>query len=150
MTLNNANPALIEALNHILADSFVLYFKTHSYHWNVTGPQFKSLHDMFEEQYTEMWKAIDELAERLRILGATAPHSMANILSNSDLAEATDMQEAMAMVKDLANSNTTLCGHIQKAIDIADDVDDEATEDMLIGRLQVHQQYAWMLKSTCS
>ena len=150
MTLNNTNPAVIDALNHILADSFVLYFKTHAYHWNVTGPHFKTLHDLFEEQYTEMWQAIDEIAERIRILGAPAPCSMAELMAATDMKEATQSPDAMAMVKDLAEGHLTLAKHIQQAIDVADDTDDEVSQDLLIGRKQVHEKAAWMLSSSCS
>lgn len=148
--LNNANPAVIDALNHVLADSFVVYFKTHSYHWNVVGRDFKPLHDMFQEQYEELWTAIDDIAERIRILGAPAPCSMAALLQLTDLKEATDAPDAMTMVKDLAAAHTDLAKHIRQAIEVADDADDEGTEDMLIARLQVHEKTAWMLASTAA
>lgn len=145
--MSNSNTAVVDSLRHVLADSFTLYFKTHAYHWNVTGPQFKTLHDLFEEQYTEMWTAIDEIAERIRMIGAMAPHSVQDMMRDSDLNEATDIPAAMDMVKDLAQDHATLARHLKPAIQAASDVGDDATEDFLIARLAVHEKAAWMLRS---
>src|SRR5690349_18310345 len=91
---------VIDALNGVLADSFVLYYKTHSSHWNVEGPQFKSLHDLFMEQYTEIWNALDLLAERLRALDSYAPVSMKDLIKTASLHEFGQNRDALQMVRD--------------------------------------------------
>ena len=148
MTHNNAKQAVIDSLTHLLADSFVVYFKTHSFHWNVTGPYFKSLHDMFGEQYTELWTATDDMAERIRALGETAAFSMTDIIARSDMNEANAAPDAMAMVKQLAEDNQTLANHLREGISTAEEAGDQLTADMLTGRAIQHEKNAWMLRST--
>jgi len=142
MTTNVTN-----GLRKVLADSFVLYFKTHGFHWNVEGPQFKSLHDLFGEQYNELWIATDELAERLRSLGEYAPISWSSMVSPATLKEASDVLDAPAMVKQLAADHTALALSIKPALKAAQDADDEVTADLLIGRMTIHEKTAWMLNS---
>ncbi len=138
------------ALSKFLADSYTLYLKTHNFHWNVTGPMFNALHNMFEAQYTEQWTALDDIAERIRALGYNAPGSYAEFIKLSTIKEApgaTAAPDWREMVRQLVVGNEAVCRSARKAIDVADDADDEPTEDMLIQRLQTHEKYAWMLRS---
>jgi len=140
--------AVVDSLTTILADTFVLYYKTHSSHWNVEGPSFKALHDLFMAQYTEIWDALDELAERLRALDAYAPVSIKALTSHATLKEFGQHRDAMQMVRDLADDNTELAKALAKAIELADDAGDAATADLLTGRQAVHEKAAWMLRAT--
>lgn len=146
---DNARKAVADALNGVLADTYTLYQKTHAYHWNVTGPRFHALHVMFEEQYREMWAALDVIAERIRALGVFAPSSgraMAE-LSSIESADAAP-PPAEQMVKKLLNDHEALIRRARKALDIADDADDVASEDLLTQRIQIHEKTAWMLRAT--
>lgn len=142
------NTAIVEHLNKVLADTFQLYFKTHSFHWNVEGPQFRSLHEIFEEQYTELWGATDEIAERIRALDAYAPSNWTSMIKNANLDETGQTPDALAMVSQLANDNDKIVSDtLYPALRIAEDAGDEVTVDMFIGRIQIHEKAAWMLKS---
>ncbi|TWG89507.1 starvation-inducible DNA-binding protein [Luteimonas sp. J16] len=137
-------------LSKFLADAYTLYLKTHNFHWNVTGPMFNALHVMFEEQYTEQWNALDEIAERIRALGFNAPGSYAEFIKLTSIREepgATEAPDWREMVRQLVVGNEAVCRSARRAIDVADDGDDEPTEDLLIQRLQTHEKYAWMLRS---
>ncbi|MEM9169167.1 MAG: DNA starvation/stationary phase protection protein [Pseudomonadota bacterium] len=145
---DNARAAVAQSLNEVLADTYVLYMKTHAYHWNVTGPQFVTLHTLFEEQYREMWAALDEIAERVRALGVYAPASgkafdeFAQIESAEDAPPAAD-----AMVKTLLADHETLIRRARAALETASDANDSASEDLLTVRVQAHEKTAWMLRS---
>ncbi len=143
-----ADKTVTQGLTAILADTFVLYFKTHSFHWNVEGAHFKPLHEMFEEQYTALWGVTDELAERIRALDAYAPLGMKDILKQASLQETGQMPDAKAMVQQLANDNAELVNVIFRVLRAAEEAGDEATTDMLIARIQDHEKAAWMLRST--
>jgi starvation-inducible DNA-binding protein len=137
-------------LSRFLADAYTLYLKTHNFHWNVTGPMFNALHNMFEEQYTEQWNALDDVAERIRALGYNAPGSYAEFIKLTSIKEepgATEAPDWREMVRQLVVGNEAVCRSARRAIEVADDADDEPTEDMLIQRLQTHEKYAWMLRS---
>ena len=137
-------------LKKVLADSFALYLKTHGYHWNVRGPQFFGLHNMLEQQYREQWAALDEIAERIRALGFNAPGSYAEFDRLTSIREepgATGGPDWQSMVRQLVAGNEAVCRTARSVLSIADDADDEPTEDLLIGRLQIHEKYAWMLRS---
>ncbi len=136
------------ALTHVLADSYTLYLKTQNYHWNVEGERFNSLHAMFEEQYTELREAIDEIAERIRAIGAKAPGSYKEYQALSDMEDGNSSFSANDMVADLHDSHLMLAKSIQKAIDAADDADDDVSEDMMIARMTVHEKTMWMLRSS--
>ena len=138
---------IVEGLSGVLSDSFVLYYKTHASHWNVEGPQFKSLHDLFMEQYTEIWTALDLIAERIRALDAYAPVSMKELVKSDSLAETGHNRDAMQIVRDLADDNETLSSSLSKVIQVATDAGDQATADLLTERLGVHEKAAWMLRS---
>ncbi len=141
---------IAEGLARFLADAFTLYLKTHNFHWNVTGPMFNSLHVMFEEQYTEQWNALDEIAERSRALGFNAPGSYAEFISLSSIREeegASGVPDWKGMVQQLVDGNEAVCRTAREVLKIADDAGDDPTVDLLTQRLHTHEKYAWMLRS---
>ncbi len=139
--------AIADCLGKLLADTYTLYLKTHCYHWNVTGPQFNSLHNMFELQYTEMSTAVDLIAERIRSLGYFAPGSYMEFGKLTSIKEQPQTLEANAMVKDLVASHEILISTARKAFPIIDKAGDEASADLVTQRLQLHEKTAWMLRS---
>jgi starvation-inducible DNA-binding protein len=139
-----------DGLSHVLADAYTLYLKTHNFHWNVTGPMFNALHVMFETQYTEQWAALDEIAERIRALGFNAPGSYAEFTRLSSIAETPglgDTADWRDMVRQLTLGNEALCRTARSVRKVADDAGDDPSVDLLTQRLQVHEKYAWMLRS---
>ncbi len=138
---------IADELSKVLADSYMLYLKTHNFHWNVTGEHFHSLHEQFEEQYTELADAVDEIAERIRALGHKAPGTFKEFHQLTSIEEDTEKPEAMEMVRRLAVANEQVLRTARKALDPAKDADDEATIDLLTQRLHVHSKTAWMLRS---
>lgn len=139
---------LAEALSGVLADTFALYFKTHGYHWNVEGPHFKELHDMFEEQYQELWEAMDDIAERVRALGHYAPGSPEKLLDLTDLTADDGAPEAADMLERLIAGHEAAVKRIRVAISAAQEATDEGTADLLIERERAHLKAAWMLRAT--
>jgi len=139
--------AIAEGLAKVLADSYMLYLKTHNYHWNVTGKLFHPLHAMFEEQYTELAEAIDEIAERIRALGFRAPGSFREFSEITSIQEDTDQPDAIEMIRRSAEANEAILRTAREALDPCQDADDEATIDLLTHRLKVHSKTAWMLRS---
>lgn len=139
---------LAESLTAVLADTFVVYFKTHSFHWNVTGPNFKGLHDMFGEQYTEMWEATDDIAERIRAIGEYAPNSHEEMMKFASIKESGQMPDADGMCQVLAEDNHALVKKLKETLKLAEELGDDATLDMMVGRIQTHEKYAWMLDSS--
>ncbi|MGH1397757.1 MAG: Dps family protein [Alphaproteobacteria bacterium] len=142
------NKPITESLNIALADSYALYLKTHNYHWNVVGPSFRSLHMMFEDQYTDLAVAVDDIAERIRSLGEKAPGTFSEFSELTSIKEGDKNASANDMVKDLAQSQDQIVGSLKEALNIAQKADDEVTADLLIGRMAIHEKAAWMLKST--
>jgi starvation-inducible DNA-binding protein len=141
---------IADGLSHFLADSYTLYLKTHNFHWNVTGSMFNSLHNMFMDQYTEQWTALDDIAERIRALGFNAPGSYREFAALTSIAEEPglgDSADWREMVRQLVAGNEAVCRTARKVLDIADDADDAPSEDLLTQRLQIHEKYAWMLRS---
>ncbi|HZH44743.1 MAG TPA: Dps family protein [Lysobacter sp.] len=141
---------IADGLARVLADSYTLYLKTHSFHWNVTGPMFNTLHTMFETQYTEQWTALDEIAERIRALGSKAPGSyaeFARLSSIPDEAEIADNADWREMVRQLVVGNEAVCRTARRVLKTADDAGDDPSVDLLTQRLQTHEKYAWMLRS---
>ncbi|REL24893.1 DNA starvation/stationary phase protection protein [Rhodohalobacter sp. SW132] len=134
-------------ISKILADSYMVYLKTHNYHWNVTGPHFHSLHEQFEEQYTELAAAIDDIAERIRALGHRAPGSFREYQELTSIEEDTDQPDSMEMVRRLAVDNETILRTAREALPACEEAGDEASIDMITERLHVHSKTAWMLRS---
>lgn len=137
-------------LAHLLADSYMLYIKTHNYHWNVEGPMFNSLHNMFMAQYTELWNALDLIAERIRALGDYAPGSYKQFAELTSIRESDKIPKAMKMVEDLLAGHEVVIRTARKLFHQAEAADDEVTCDLLTQRLQVHEKTAWMLRSLLS
>ena len=138
---------IAEGLAEILADTYTLYLKTQKFHWNVTGPHFRSLHLMFEEQYTELALACDEMAERIRALGMLAPGSYSEFSKLAAVKESVEPLKADAMVKELTKDHETIVARIQKIFPVVTADDDQATLDLFIQRLRSHEKTAWMLRS---
>jgi starvation-inducible DNA-binding protein len=134
-------------LGRLLADTYTLYLKTHNYHWNVTGPMFNTLHLMFEEQYNELWIAVDLIAERIRSLGAFAPGSYTAFAELSTIPEADGVPTAEQMLADLVSGHEAVTRTARSVFPLADAANDESTADVITQRLQVHEKTAWMLRS---
>ena len=146
--INQADREAIAAgLSRLLADSYSLYVKTHNYHWNVEGPQFNTLHQMFEDQYTELATAVDEIAERIRALGVKAPGSYSAFSSLTAIEEGTGSEAAEEMIRQLAIGQETAVRTARGAFPAADAANDEPTADLLTQRMQIHEKNAWMLRS---
>lgn len=147
-TKANSQPAVAAALGRVLADTYTLYLQTHNFHWNVTGPYFYALHKMFEEQYQEMAAAVDEIAERIRALGAAAPGTYAEFGRLASIREVTGVPEWSTMVRTLADGNDAAVRTLRAAREAAAAAGDEATVDLTVQRTQAHEKNAWMLRST--
>lgn len=135
-------------LSKVLADSFAVYQKTHGYHWNVKGPNFRGLHLLFEEQYNEMWTALDEIAERIRALGELAPMSASAFGNLSSVKEGDPTLSAEEMLKDLKSAQKQVIATLQLAESAAEDAGDGATQDLCNARLAAHQKHLWMIKAS--
>jgi starvation-inducible DNA-binding protein len=136
-----------EALSRLLADTYGLYLKTHNFHWNVEGPMFNTLHLMFMEQYTELWNALDVIAERIRSLGYPAPGSYKAFAKLSSIEDEEGVPEALAMVRQLVKGHEAVARTARAAFGPAEKAGDESSADLLTQRLQVHEKTAWMLRS---
>ena len=134
-------------LSKLLADSYSLYLKTHNYHWNVEGPLFNTLHLMFEQHYTELATAVDEIAERIRALGVKAPGSYTAFGELTNIEEATGDESAEEMIRQLVVGQETVARTAREAIKAAGAASDEPTADLLTQRMQIHEKNAWMLRS---
>jgi len=139
--------AIADGLSRLLADSYTLYLKTHNYHWNVTGPQFTTLHTLFETHYTELALAVDEIAERIRALGHRAPGSYAEFSRLSVVEEDEDRPGADEMVARLVAGQEAVVRTAREVIAVAGEAGDEPTADLLTQRMLVHEKNAWMLRS---
>ncbi|MEW5740348.1 MAG: Dps family protein [Myxococcota bacterium] len=139
--------AIAEGLNALLADTYVLYLKTHAFHWNVEGPMFQTLHLMFEAQYNELWTATDLIAERIRSLGLPVRATWSEFSQLSSIPEADGVPEATAMVRELVKGHEAAARTARKVFSRAEKGADESTVDLLTQRLQVHEKTAWMLRS---
>lgn len=135
------------ALSNVLADTFILYLKTHNFHWNVTGPMFPTLHAMFEEQYNELWLAVDAIAERIRSLGFVAPGSYGEFSKLTYLQESPVATNATEMIAELLRDHETSARTARSALAAARTAVDAPTEDLLTQRLAAHEKTAWMLRS---
>jgi starvation-inducible DNA-binding protein len=139
--------AIVDGLSRLLADTYTLYLKTHNFHWNVKGPMFQTLHTMFEMQYDELAIAVDDLAERIRSLGAPAPGSYKAFQSLTSINEADGVPDAMEMIRQLVEDNETVVRTGRSIFPAIEAGSDEATADLVTQRLQVHEKTAWMLRS---
>jgi starvation-inducible DNA-binding protein len=140
--------AIAGGLSRLLADTYTLYLTTHNFHWNVTGPMFNTLHTMFMAQYTELWNAVDPIAERIRSLGHPAPGSYASFGALASIPDApTSPPKAMEMVRILVAGHEAVARTARSIYPLAANAADEPTADLLTQRLTVHEQTAWMLRS---
>jgi len=138
---------IVQGLSALLADSYTLYLMTHNFHWNVTGPMFNSLHQMFMEQYTEQWNALDLIAERIRALGHPAPGTYQTFAKMASIKEVEGVPQAIDMVRHLVAAQEATARTARKVFSVADDANDQPTADLLTQRLEVHEKTAWMLRS---
>lgn len=138
---------IVAGLSRLLADSYTLYLKTHNYHWNVTGPQFNTLHLMFEQQYTELATAVDEIAERIRALGEPAPGSYKQFAKLTRIEEEDKVPGAETMLRQLVIGQETIVRTAREMFPVVDKAADEPTADLLTQRMQIHEKNAWMMRS---
>ncbi|MDH3287046.1 MAG: DNA starvation/stationary phase protection protein [Betaproteobacteria bacterium] len=136
-----------KGLSALLADSYTLYLMTHNFHWNVTGPDFNSLHQMFMEQYTEQWNAIDIVAERIRALGHPAPGTYKEFVKLASIKEIEGVPTATDMVRHLVSAQEATARTARKLFPLVTAANDQPTADLLTQRLEVHEKTAWMLRS---
>jgi starvation-inducible DNA-binding protein len=143
----SSNEPVVQALSRLLADTYTLYLKTHNYHWNVTGPMFNTLHTLFETEYTEYALAVDEIAERIRAIGARAPGSYSEFAELASVKEDRGSPPAMEMIRNLLADQETTVASARKAVESAEAAGDQATADLGVRRIEIHQKNAWMLRS---
>ena len=139
--------SIADGLSRLLADTYVLYLKTHNFHWNVTGPSFRTLHLMFEEQYNELALAVDSIAERIRALGFPAPGTYAEYSRLASIKETEGVPSSDDMIKFLVEGQEAVVRTARSLFPLTDKVSDEPTADLLTQRMQVHEKTAWMLRS---
>jgi starvation-inducible DNA-binding protein len=138
---------LASELSKMLADTYTLYLKTHNFHWNVTGPMFQTLHLMFEQEYNELWLAVDLVAERIRALGFPAPGTYREFAALSSISEDEGVPKAEDMIRRLVEGHETVARTARRVFAVAESVHDQPTCDLLTQRMQVHEKSAWMLRS---
>ncbi len=146
-TTTEPNAKLADALNQVLADSYALMSLTHLAHWNVEGPGFFALHTAFQTQYEEMFAAIDEIAERIRALGAYAIGGLGKFAKTAQMKEFESPLPQDEYVRALIVANEKLLADAARARDIAGDANDPESQDLMVERITLHQKTAWMLKS---
>lgn len=132
----------------LLADTYALYLKTQNYHWHVKGPQFKALHELFEMQYQALAEAVDEIAERILILGHQAPATFAEFDKLKTIKDGNSKSKANQMVKELAKDNASLVSDLNQVLSLAQATKDEGTANLIAERIAAHEKAAWMLRSS--
>jgi starvation-inducible DNA-binding protein len=138
---------IAQGLSALLADSYTLYLMTHNFHWNVTGKHFNSLHQMFMDQYTEQWNALDTIAERIRALGHPAPGTYSEFARLASIKEVEGVPKAMDMVRHLVAAQEATARTARGLFPVVEAAGDQPTADLLTQRLEVHEKTAWMLRS---
>jgi starvation-inducible DNA-binding protein len=138
---------IVDGLSRVLADTYTLYLKTHNFHWNVEGPMFNTLHLMFMEQYTELWNALDLIAERIRALGFPAPATYREFSKLTSIEETEGVPDALEMVRLLVSGHEAVARTVRAAFSAAEKASDESTCDLYTQRLNIHEKTAWMLRS---
>ncbi|MFG0256657.1 MAG: Dps family protein [Phycisphaerales bacterium JB043] len=141
---------VVDSLSTLLASSYTLYVKTHNYHWNVTGPMFTTLHTLFEQQYTELATAIDEIAERIRSLGSHAPGSFTEFQKLSVIKEELGHPIDTDMIRTLVADSEAVTEAARALIVASEKAGDQASADLGTRRVDVHEKNAWMLRSHLS
>lgn len=145
--MSNSVTPLVQSLRQVVADYYALIGQTHICHWNVRGESFFALHVAFEEQYTELFTAVDEIAERVRALGSLAPGGLSNLAKASQITEINEDASANAMVAHLLKAHEITVASLQAVKEAASEQDDNETEDLAIARTQIHEKTMWMLRS---
>ena len=138
---------IVHGLSALLADSYTLYLMTHNFHWNVTGPHFNSLHQMFMVQYTEQWNALDLIAERIRALGHPAPGTYREFVKLASIKEVEGVPKATDMIRHLVAAQEATARTARELFPVVDAANDQPTADLLTQRMEVHEKSAWMLRS---
>lgn len=138
---------IAEGLKRLLADSYTLYLQTHNFHWNVTGPRFRELHLMFEEQYTELAVAVDDIAERIRTLGIAAPGTYKSFVELSTIKEVEGVPKAAEMVVMLTHGHEQVVKTCRDVFKLAQEANDESSVALVSDRMRVHEKTAWMLRA---
>lgn len=137
-----------EHLSVLLADTYAIYLKTQNYHWHVKGPQFKSLHELFESQYMALAEAVDTIAERLLILGYSAPATFKEFERLKRIKDGNSKLSAEHMLRELSEDHETLVKDLNQSLRLAQDAKDEGTVNLLAERISAHEKAHWMLKSS--
>ena len=143
-----SNKPVTENLKIALADTYALYLKTQNYHWNVTGPNFKPLHILFEEQYNDLALAVDLIAERIRALGEKAPATWGAYAKVTNIKDGDENAKANEMVKQLAEDQEILVNTLKNTVEVAQKAGDEVTIGIMVNRMEIHEKAAWMLRSS--
>lgn len=138
---------IAQGLKHLLADSYTLYLQTHNFHWNVTGPQFRELHLLFEEHYTELAVAVDDIAERIRTLGVVAPGTYKEFAKLSSIEEEDGVPSSREMIEILTVSHERVVRTCRDALKKAQAGDDESSVALISDRMRIHEKTAWMLRA---
>jgi starvation-inducible DNA-binding protein len=144
---DNDRTRIARGLSRLLADSYTLYLMTHNFHWNVTGPQFNALHNMFMDQYTEQWNALDVIAERIRALGHPAPGTYKEFVKLASIKEVDGVPKAEEMLRLLVAAQEATARTARELFPVVSEANDQPTADVLTQRLDVHEKTAWMLRS---
>ena len=142
-----ARHAIAQGLGRVLGDTFTLYLETHRFHWNVKGPRFTTLHQLFMEQYTELWNALDEIAERILTLGFPAPGTPSELSELSSIEPAASLPTADGMLAQLLAGHEALVRTVRTVLPLAQEAGDESTAALLSDRLVIHEKTAWMLRA---
>jgi len=143
----NDRLAIAEGLKKLLADSYTLYLQTHNFHWNVVGPQFRELHLMFEEHYTELAVAVDDIAERIRTLGVAAPGTYKAFAELSSIKEVEGVPASNEMVSLLNEAHEQVVRTCREVLALAQEADDESTAALVSDRMRIHEKTSWMLRA---
>jgi starvation-inducible DNA-binding protein len=141
------NTPVAEALKKALADTYTLALKTQNFHWNVTGPQFSSLHVLFETQYTDLQAAVDIIAERIRALGVKAPGGFKAFAGLTRISDGDEQAPAESMVRQLRDDQLKIASTFRDVFALAEQYSDDASADLAIERQQQHQKNSWMLSA---
>lgn len=147
ITTKSKTTRLTDSLNQVLADSYELMSMTHQAHWNVEGAGFFALHTAFQTQYEELFTAIDEIAERVRALDAYAIGGLKQLGQTANMQEFVSPLSQSDYVRKLIKANEKLVADATKARDLAGEANDPESQDLMIGRITLHQKTIWMLKS---
>lgn len=138
---------VVQGLSQTLADTFTINLLTKNFHWNVIDPRFAMLHKLFDKQYEELSEAVDEIAERIRMLRGRTPASMREYISMTTINENDTELTANEMIDQLLRSHEKIIKHLRPLIEESQKLGDEGTADLYIQRLRSHEKMAWMLRA---